>query len=146
MSTSKLTIILDELAPIKTFQTCTNYAPWLGKETKLLKKEREAAQAYAAQTDDPEDWRLFRSLRNQVVGRSRAVKKNWEDQKLDSGDMWKTVKSLLGWKNTGPPTQLFYEGRIVTRPAGLASSMNRFFVDKVRGLRNNIPVVASDPL
>ena len=58
----------------------------------------------------------------------------------------KARQSLLGWKNTGPPTQLFYEGRIVTRPAGLASSMNRFFVDKVRGLRNNIPVVASDPL
>ena len=71
MSTSKLTIILDELAPIKTFQTCTNYAPWLGKETKILKKDREAAQANAAQNDDPEDWRIFRSLGNQVGSKAR---------------------------------------------------------------------------
>ena len=44
------------------------------------------------------------------------------------------------------PYQLFYEGRIVTRPAGLASSMNKFFIEKVKTLRQNIPVVATDPL
>ena len=147
MLTKKLTLILDELAPIKTFQTRTQYAPWLTDETKLLKGLREEAQDRAAQTDDPDDWRIFRSIRNQVTARSRADKKVWEEQKLEnSSDMWKTVKSWLGWTNTGPPTQLFYEGRIVTRPAGLARSMNKFFIDKVKTLRQNIPVVATDPL
>ena len=60
--------------------------------------------------------------------------------------MWKTVKNWLGWNSGGPPTQLFYEGRIVTRPGGLASTMNRFFIGKVRSLRENIPTVATDPL
>ena len=99
------------MAPIKTFQTRTNYAPWLQDETKLLKDQREAAKSKAAQTDDPEDWRNYRSIRNQVTGRSRADKKRWEEQRLDNtNDMWKTVKGRLGWKNSGPPTQLFYEG------------------------------------
>ena len=60
--------------------------------------------------------------------------------------MWKSVKSWLGWKNTGPPTQLFSEGNLVTRPAAIASSMNRFFIEKVKSLRLNIPVVEKDPL
>ena len=56
--TNKLTVILDELAPIKIFQTCTKYAAWLKDDKKQLKKEREAAQTKAPQTDDPENWRL----------------------------------------------------------------------------------------
>ena len=60
--------------------------------------------------------------------------------------MWKTVKNWLGWKNSGPPSQLFYEGRVITKPAGLASSMNKFFIDKVKSLRQNIPQVDRDPL
>ena len=50
------------------------------------------------------------------------------------------------YKNHQVSRKLFYEGRIVTRPAGLASSMNKFFIDKVKTLRQNIPVVATDPL
>ena len=60
--------------------------------------------------------------------------------------MWKKVKGWLGWNNSGPPKQLFYEGRMVSRPGGLASTMNRFFIGKVRSLRENIPPVATDPL
>ena len=33
----KLTMVLDMMAPIKKFQTRTNYAPWISKETKELK-------------------------------------------------------------------------------------------------------------
>ena len=145
--TNKLNTILDELAPIKTFQSRANYAPWLSDETKLLKKQREEAQEKASRSNDLEDWRLFRAVRNQVTARSRSDKKKWEENKLEKGgDMWKTVKSWLGWKNSGPPNKLFYDGRIVTRPACIASSMNRFFVDKVKSLRLNIPQVARDPL
>ena len=82
-----------------------------------------------------------------MTARSRADKKEWEKAKLEeSDDMWRTVKTWLGWSNTGPPTQLFCEGRIVTRPAGIASSMNKFFIEKVKTLRQNIPMVDRDPL
>ena len=73
--TTKLNSVLDELAPIRTFQTRVNYAPWLSEETKLLKKKREEAQEKAARTNDLEDWRLFRTIRNQVTKRSRSDKK-----------------------------------------------------------------------
>ena len=34
---NKLTAVLDDLAPVKKFQTRKNYAAWMTKETKLLK-------------------------------------------------------------------------------------------------------------
>ena len=60
----KISKVLDEMAPIKTIQTRTNYVPWLSEDTKGLQQERDDAQKKASHTDDPEDWRLFRSLRN----------------------------------------------------------------------------------
>ena len=72
--TNKLTGVLDKMAPIKKIQTRTKYAPWLSKETKLLKDKREAAQEQAAQTDNQEDWRVYRGLRNQVTAKSREDK------------------------------------------------------------------------
>jgi hypothetical protein len=149
--TSKLSEILDEMAPVRKIQTRTKYAPWLSEATKLLKEERSTAQAEAAATDDPEDWRQYRSIRNQVTAMGRADKTAWEKQKLDhtvntASDLWKTVKGWLGWGGSGTPTQLFSNGKMVTSPSGLASAMNKFFVDKVKRLRLNIPPATSDPL
>ena len=63
--TFKLSIILDEMAPVSEIQTRNNYAPWLSEGTKLLKEERSAAQDKAASKDDPEDWRQYRSIVSQ---------------------------------------------------------------------------------
>jgi hypothetical protein len=48
-----------------------------------LKKERDDAQAKAATSNSPEDWREYRALRNQAMAKSRSDKKNWEREKLD---------------------------------------------------------------
>ena len=69
--TNKLTEVLDKVAPIKKFQTRTHYAPWLSKDTKLLKAQRETAHKKSAETDKQEDWREFRKPRNQVTAKSR---------------------------------------------------------------------------
>jgi hypothetical protein len=124
---TKLTDVPDKMAPVRTFQTITRYAPWVGESTKDLQRERDEAQEKAAQSDNPEDWRQFRSLRNQATAGSRADKKEWEKNKLDhrdnaSTDIWKSVKGWLGWGGGGPPTQLFTGGRIVTSPARIAGA------------------------
>ena len=48
--TSKLNTILDVMAPVKTFQIRTKYAPWLSDETKELIKKRKEAQVLASQS------------------------------------------------------------------------------------------------
>ena len=94
---------------------------------------------------------MYKSLRNLTTAKIREDKKKWEAQKLtreenSSTDIWRTVKGWLGWTGGGPPTQLFYEGRMVSRPCGLASCMNKFFIKKVKELRLRIPAANCDPL
>ena len=51
-----LSRILDNCAPVKTFQTRENYAPHLKEATKLLMEERNNVQKAAATTGSQEDW------------------------------------------------------------------------------------------
>ena len=81
----------------------------------------------------------------------KAEKKAWEKHKLDHSEhnpsiLWSNVKGWLGWGISGPPTQLFHEGRVVNSPAGIAGAMNNFFTNKVYMLHMNIQPSASDPL
>ena len=56
------------------------------------------------------------------------------------------MKGWLGWGTSGTPTQLFWEGRLVTSQRGVCTSMNKFFIDDIKRLRNAIHAQTSDPL
>ena len=149
--TQNLTSILDLLAPIKTFQVHKKYAPWLSVGTKELMNCRDSALKKAATTRHTDDWRNYKNLRNTVTNKIRNEKKNWEKSKLDStqhnpGALWSNVGTWLNLGNSGPPTKLTCEGRLVTSPARLATTMNNFFINKVKKLKHNIPTVNTDPL
>ena len=148
---SKINNILDKMAPVKTFQVRVKYAAWLTEDTKELIKKRDLAQATAAQTKDPDDWRLYKNLRNTVNRKKKLEKKTWEQKKLDSSEnnpstIWKNVKGWLKWGKSGPPLQLFHNGNFVNSPAGLAGTMNMFFINKIKLLRSSIHETNSDPL
>ena len=56
MFNTKLTEILDKMAPVKTFQVRAKYAAWISDSTKEKMKARDAAQQLAASTQLREDW------------------------------------------------------------------------------------------
>ena len=81
----------------------------------------------------------------------RNEKKFWEKSKLDSTqhnpeNLWQNIKGWLSWNKAGPPSQLFDQGKLITSPAALATTMNTFFMNKVTMLRNSIPDTHNDPL
>ena len=53
--TNKLFEILDRHAPLKTFQTRSNIAPWLFEETKMLMQDRDRTQIWASSSKQKED-------------------------------------------------------------------------------------------
>ena len=59
---------------------------------------------------------------------------------MDSAKTWNLIKGMLGWKTSGPPTKLFCNGRMLTRPIDIAEKMNHFFVDKVKSIVESLPV------
>ena len=69
--TSKLSAILDQMAPIRTFQIRKKYVPWLSESTKELMKERDAAQATAASSRNQDDWMAYKPLCNTATEQSQ---------------------------------------------------------------------------
>ena len=149
--TAKLNRILDRHAPIKVFQTCTRFAPWLSKETKEIMKERDRAQVWASSSKKVEDWATYQSLRNKVTKLLKTEKKDWQKKKLeecsnDSGKLWANVKGWLNWSSSSSPSKLFHAGRTETSPINIASIMNHFYIEKVNDIRENLPNARIDPL
>ena len=149
--TNKINEILDVMAPMRSFQVRTKYAPWMSQQTKDVIKERDQAQKKAAETKDPDDWRMYKHLRNKITNILRVEKKQWQSSKLtqfgnDTSAIWKNVKNWLGWSIGGPPTKLMSNGNIFSKPKDLAKIMNTFFVNKVKLLRENLPRNVGDPL
>ena len=149
--TEKLTTILDVMAPIKTIQNRTHYAPWLSKGTKEKIKQRNAAQRKAARTNLESDWADYKVKRNKVNAILKTEKTTWQGKKVsefgsDSSSIWKNLKNWLCWNKGGPPSKLIEEGVVYTKPADLARVMNSFFVNKIQKLRQKLPQNPGDPL
>ena len=61
-------------------------------------------------------------------------RKEWERRKLNSSDnspakISKSVKGVIGWSKSGPPTKLFHEGKMVNSLSGLARTLNNYFIN-----------------
>ena len=80
--TSSLSVILDQMAPIRTIQVRKKYVPWLSSTTKELIKQRDEAQAKAGESKCLEDWRAYKNFRNITTARVRTEKKIWEKLSL----------------------------------------------------------------
>ena len=147
----KLTGILDEMAPMKTFQVRTCYSPWLSKETVRLMKVRDELQKLASETRDRDDWNRYKHMRNRINNRLKYEESHWQKVRLDecgnnSAKTWKNVKGILNWKSSGSPSKLFYKGALKTKAQDIADSQNEFFIEKVAQIRANLPAPAADPL
>ena len=120
--------IIDYLSPEKLIQHSNKYAPWLTEATKDMIDQRNEAQKAAVASKNLDDWRQFKNLRNTAKSRMRVEKKLWEKQKLDNTKhnpsvLWQNIKGWLSWNNSGPPSQLFYLGRMITSPPDLATGV-----------------------
>ena len=105
----------------------------------------------ASDTKSREDWQKFRALRNRINNRLKFEEKKWHKSKLeecgeDSSKIWKTVKGILNWRTSGSPNQLFYRGSLISKPQDIAEAQNVFFLDKIRLIRENLPLPSTDPL
>ena len=90
-------------------------------------------------------------LRNKCVAAKRLDRQNWEKDKLSSSDnspakLWKAVKGIIRRGNTGPPTKLFHAGKYITSLPGLATTLNNYFINKVKNIGASIPVAECGPL
>ena len=149
--TSKLTGVLDIMAPMRTIQVRKKYASWLSSTTLNLMKERDRLQKVASESNKKEDWKYYKVARNKINNRLKFEETSWKRKKLsecgeDSSRVWKSVKGVLNYKSSGSPSQLFHNGSFVEKPQEVAEAQNEYFLDKIRKIRNEMPPPVTDPL
>ena len=66
--------------------------------------------------------------------------------KNDTKGLYRSIKTQLGWKNSGPPQSLDVEGRKITAPRDIANEQMNFFKKKIEKLMSEIPRPTQDPL
>ena len=64
----------------------------------------------------------------------------------DTAKLFNKTRNLLGWNRSGPPVMLINEGKVVRKQAEIANVQINYYRDKVRKIKDSIPVGDWDPL
>ena len=149
---SRIVKALDEMCPYRTVQFRTERKSWLTDSTKLKMRLRDETRDLAKNTNEPETWRQYRRLRNEV---NRLVDK---DKKLhydniyerlstenDVGATFRTAKNQAGISKNSTPTSFLHEGVKITDPQSMANLQMKVFSDKIDKLISELPPPSMDP-
>ena len=75
----------------------------------------------------------------------RQDKERWQSSKLktceesfETGKLWKNILGWLNWCSSSSPSKLLCNGKIETFPSKMAEIQNKFYVDQVHTIRNDL--------
>ena len=137
--------ILEKYAPLKVYQSRSNYVPFLSHETKALMRERDALKEESTVQGCPILFNEYKVKRNKVKAMVQSDKINYyksrlHDQSFDIKKVWKTVYNVLGNIDNKAPKQIRQGDRIINNPKLMAEALNKTFQDKVKKLRNQTDI------
>ena len=140
---------MDEQAPLKKIQISNKVPKFTTESTRNIINARDEALEKAKVTQNEDDWRFFRNLKNRVhrelsKDKKNYVKKSMEDEK-SSKDRWNSAKNILGWNRAPQPTILIDRGTTKTKPKDIANAMNFNLLNKVNKIIREVPKSEIDP-
>ena len=125
-----------------------NQAPWMSKSVLSQLQLRDACLKTARLTNTSDAWTKYRRERNKAVGLLRSVKRDYhskifENNKKNSRNNWKTIKSLTGSTKGNQPVNSLNDGVNVTDdPKQMATKFNEHFSTVAERLRSTLPNIA----
>ena len=144
--------LLDEISPMKKVQITNKHKSWLKYETRILIVKRDLKKEEARITNDDSSWMEYRKLRNECTSLVRKDKiQQFKDlhgdinDRKDTRDLYREVKSQLGWNNCKTPETFLVDGRAVHSPVQLANLQLEYFNRKIKQLIDNLPPLNADP-
>ena len=151
--TNQINQALDECAPFKKIKIRENFRPGLTEKSRNLMMQRDTTRkslARASKEDAPSLKAKYKNLRNRAINQMRldTLEQNAKriSEAKNEGETWKVVNDIIRPKSETKIT--------ISTPVGdvsdeqeVANSFNRFFVDKIELLKENIdPDYVKDPL
>ena len=102
---------LEKFIPIEKVQRKKDQKSWKTIETRKMMEDRDRERVKAAESNDDDDWKSYRKMRNKVLEKVRKYKKEHFKELFDKAEKTNHVKNTfriakeqLCW-NTGGPLQ-----------------------------------------
>ena len=145
--------ILDKMAPFKKIQLRNKITPWVSNTTIEQMKARDTARNLAVISSQQEDWKIYRKLRNKCTADVKKDKTEYLQKQFmeyekenDVKSLYSNLKKNMGWKKSSHPTAFRMEGEVIRNQKSLANIQNDHFTNKIKKLKENIPVSNTEPL
>ncbi|KAJ8973423.1 hypothetical protein NQ317_016706 [Molorchus minor] len=142
------TLIVDQIAPLKTFKHHGNDIPWYDLEIKQKTVDRDKAYKFFKSFPNDENWQHYKHKRNIVVNLIKTKKKQFYWNKIDQYRnnprlMWKTLKKLINPKNFSniSANGIFFENNDQTElimGEQIAEYFNNYFVNSIDHIVNSV--------
>ena len=92
-------------------------------------------------SEDPHQHYITRTpINNQVSSLLKNLEKEhygnkFNDENSTTQNVWKTAYEVLGKFINSFPSQILHGGRLLSNPAEIATEVNKFFIDKIKKLK-----------
>ena len=128
---------IDTMCPVKTFRVKQEKEQWITPPLLELIKDKDNAMKRAKRRNDPELWKIAKSLRNRCTKRLRQARADFIKESLDnnmgnSKKFWKNIQEVLPNKNSNSSGSfcLFDTGKNeMIDPGDTANYINEFFTN-----------------
>ena len=142
---------LDTTAPIKRVQIKKQQLNYVTDKTKEIQIERNKTYEVARNSDDPDIWRKYRNLRNNALKSLRQDELNFKKSELKtenktSKEIWNKTKKVLKWEKSKSPRHILNNGLITDSPKEMSEIFNKYYIEKVDKITQQIPTTTTDPM
>ena len=138
---------MNMISPATIIQVKKDYQPYIDEEVRQCLKEVDIQLSTAIDSGVIEEWRLYKSIRNQINKFIDIRKRIYYEKLLERfSNLWKTVKDLSGSNVCTIPRRIISGGKTITSPKKLADACNNFFVNKVGKIRTKFIETDTNPI
>ena len=124
-----------------------NYVPYLTPEANELIEESNSELTKAIRVNEPEQWRLSKSIRNQAHRFIEKIKGEYLTCVLNnSRKLWKSIQVVTNDDNATLPRRINFEGRTINSSKEIANICMKYFINKIESIRNRFKNSELDPL
>ena len=139
-------------ASIKTKRVRSGKVPWITSDLRKGMRDRDVAKRKAIKSNNPQDWAMFKRLRNRINGEGKSTKASYYagaffQSNGDSLKTWQLINKLTSrQKNNASVKELRLNENSVTNSRELSSAFNDHFSTREdKGDREGIPHTQTNP-
>ena len=139
-----VSLVVDKHAPLRTMRVRARSSPWIASELKKRMHDQDILKIKACKSNDPNDWTLFKKLRNIVnseigLAKQAYYQNSFNQHTGDSKKTWQSIGELTSRKSGKTAVTSLKVSRVsITNPTELSNEFNNHFATIGPELSRNI--------